>query len=78
MSQTLIDMIHCCCSCCAQAYSILHTAADGKLPKITALLHVEAFHALCQHTDLVTKVKGGAAGLAVCPLLLCVMIYALS
>lgn len=54
-----------CCSCCTsavscpphtQAYSMLHTAADGKLPRITALLHVEAFHALCQHTDLVTKV----------------------
>jgi hypothetical protein len=35
---------------------MLHTAADGKVPRITALLHVEAFHALCQHPSLVTKV----------------------
>jgi hypothetical protein len=40
-----------------QAYSMLHTAADGKVPRITALLHVEAFHALCQHPVLVTKVS---------------------
>lgn len=42
---------------CSQAYSMLHTAADGKLPRVTSLLHVEAFHALCQHPTLVSKVS---------------------
>lgn len=39
-----------------QAYCALQIAADGKLPKIANLLHVEAFHALCQHKELVKKV----------------------
>lgn len=39
-----------------QAYAMLHIAADGKLPRITAMLHVEGFHALCQHPELVTMV----------------------
>jgi hypothetical protein len=44
---------------------MLHAAADGKLPRITAVLHVEAFHALCQHPDLVTKVSKSSS-LPVC------------
>lgn len=43
---------------------MMHTAADGKLPRITAVLHVEGFHALCQHPELVTKV--GQTGWAWC------------
>lgn len=52
------------CVWCTQAYSMMHTAADGKLPRITAVLHVEGFHALCQHPELVTKV--GQTGWAWC------------
>lgn len=52
---------YCCwCSTTTQAYSLMHAAADGKLPRITTMLHVEAFHALCQHPELVTKVREAA------------------
>lgn len=37
-------------------------AADGKLPKVPALLHVEAFHALAQNPQLAAKVRGGLLG----------------
>jgi hypothetical protein len=39
-----------------QGYSTLQIAADGKLPKITSLLHVEAFHMLAQNQDQADKV----------------------
>jgi hypothetical protein len=35
---------------------MLHIVADGKLPRITTMLHVEGFHALCQHPELAAKV----------------------
>eukprot|EP00775_Hariotina_reticulata_P010205 gene10205-10366_t len=38
-----------------QAHQTLQVAQDGKLPKITSLLHVEVFHTLCQHPDLAKK-----------------------
>jgi hypothetical protein len=41
-----------------QGYSTLQIAADGKLPKITSLLHVEAFHMLAQNQDQADKVRG--------------------
>jgi len=63
----MLPPAHRVCNCCVlrtQAYSMMHTAADGKLPRITAVLHVEGFHALCQHPELITKV--GQAGWAWC------------
>jgi hypothetical protein len=41
-----------------QGYSTLQIAADGKLPKITSLLHVEAFHMLAQNQEQADKVSG--------------------
>jgi hypothetical protein len=40
-----------------QGYSTLQIAADGKLPKITSLLHVEAFHMLAQSQEQADKVR---------------------
>jgi hypothetical protein len=40
--------------------ALLQVAQDGKLPKITSLLHVEVFHTLCQHPDLTKKVSAGS------------------
>uniref|UniRef100_A0A383WA65 XPG-I domain-containing protein n=1 Tax=Tetradesmus obliquus TaxID=3088 RepID=A0A383WA65_TETOB len=39
-----------------QGYSTLQIAADGKLPKITSLLHVEAFHMLAQNAEQADKI----------------------
>jgi hypothetical protein len=41
-----------------QGYSTLQIAADGKLPKITSLLHVEVFHMLAQNQEQADKVRG--------------------
>lgn len=39
-----------------QAYATLQVAADGKLPRVTAVLNVEVFHTLCQNEELAAKV----------------------
>jgi hypothetical protein len=72
LTSTPASTVLCLLSCCApQAYSMLHAAADGKLPRITAVLHLEAFHALCQHPDLVTKVRSASRCFACVCLVVC-------